>query len=919
MFPVQAQAPGASTSPRPVIDARRLLVLVAALTLVAMALTIVDALEQGALWENVHWTISAFGAAGLAILGARSATGHDRTVRGLLALGLVCYAAGQLIWNVQVIAGIQSVPALSDLGFLISALPIAAGLLVAVRPHLSPGELRAAYLDGAVIFVTISGLIVAIYGARAVSAEPAFGTLVLLYPIVFLATAGAGTVTALTIRIRPRLEGGWILLAGTALMGIAWVLWLAAAEGGVVPSVNPPSLLFSVAAVVMGYGAATWRAERSESPVLRLVGERLLGALPVGAVLVSAVMVVSVEGPPLVTTLVRICGGGAILISAIRQALLLAERGAILLREREATDRERIARRSAQVALDALRASQLRYQTLVERLPAIVYIDALDAHSTGQYISPQISTLGWDPETWLADPDSWVRQLHADDRERALAELHAGQASDRPFASEYRLITRDGRVVWIRDEAVVARDPDGTGFLHGVMVDITERKRLEEELVHQAFHDPLTALANRALFRDRVEHALQLSARDERPLAVIFCDLDEFKTINDSLGHGAGDEVLRSVADRLRGCLRPTDTVARLGGDEFGILLESFDADTEPMNVAGRVADAIALPLIAAGRRVKVRASLGVAVAGAGSDADELLRNADVAMYEAKAAGKGRAARFEPAMHLAALRRLELEQELRDALDAGQLVLEYQPIVATESGIIEGVEALLRWDHPVRGRLSPAEFIPIAEETGLIVEIGRWVVGEACRQAGGWAAVGRRPRPFMISINLSVRQLADPELVPTVRRAIAVTGLAPRSVILEITESLVVQHTEEVIGRLGALRSLGTRIAIDDFGTGYSSLAYLHQLPIDAIKIDRSFLAGTTAAGQPVARSMVDLGRTLGLLTIAEGVESAAQAELVKELGCDLAQGYYYGRPMPAEEIDLLLARRPQPRLRVVG
>jgi EAL domain-containing protein (putative c-di-GMP-specific phosphodiesterase class I) len=288
-------------------------------------------------------------------------------------------------------------------------------------------------------------------------------------------------------------------------------------------------------------------------------------------------------------------------------------------------------------------------------------------------------------------------------------------------------------------------------------------------------------------------------------------------------------------------------------------------------------------------------------------------------MYEAKAAGKGRVARFEPAMHLAALRRLELEQELREALDAGQLVLEYQPIVNAQTGIIDGAEALLRWDHPARGFLPPAEFIPIAEETGLIVEIGRWVVREACRQAGGWAGGGRRRRPFMISINLSARQLADPELVPTVRSAIAAAGLAPRSVLLEITESLVVQHTDDVIGRLGALRSLGTRIAIDDFGTGYSSLAYLQQLPIDAIKIDRSFLAGTTAAGQPVARSMVELGRTLGLLTIAEGVETAAQAELVNDLGCDLAQGYYYGRSMPAEKIDLLLERRPQPRLRVVG
>jgi diguanylate cyclase (GGDEF)-like protein/PAS domain S-box-containing protein len=891
--------------------------LAATLVLVAFGLTATNAFGQATLWENIHWTLSSWGAALVALVGVRGASGTDRTIRTLLAAGLGCYAVGQLVWNVQAVLGFYAVPAPSDVGYLASAIPIAAALLITVRAGLSRAEARAAYLDAAVIFLTITTVVLAIYGPLAMRSAPAFGAVVLLYPIVFLATAGAGLMATLGLRVRPALDGAYLFLLGTALLGGSWVIWLTAAAGQLPPVGSPINYAFSVASLAMGLGAATWRGERTADTRVELFAERLLGALPMAAVLVSAVALATSPDIGRGIAMLHVTAAAVILISALRQALLLHERNSLLNRERDAAERERGARQATQVALEALQQSELRYQTLVEHLPAIVYIDAIDEVSTGQYISPGINILGYSAEEWLADPNSWVQQLHPEDRERALAELHAGQTGDRPFASEYRMIARDGRELWIRDEAVVVRRPGEPAFLHGVMVDVTERKRLEEQLVHQAFHDPLTGLANRALFRDRVEHALQLRARDGHPVAVIFLDLDEFKTINDSLGHGAGDDVLRSVADRLRGCLRGTDTVARLGGDEFAVLLEAFDSTDEPMAVAERISEAIELPQVTAGRRVIVRVSLGVAIAGAERDADELLRNADVAMYQAKSTGKGHAARFEPAMHVAALRRLELEQELRDALTGGQLVLEYQPIVNPRDGTIQGSEALIRWDHPRRGRLWPGEFIPIAEDTGMIVPIGRWVLREACRQAASWIAARRDRTPLMVSINLSARQLADPSLVHDVRAALADSGMPARSLILEITESLVVHHTSEVIGRLGALRELGARIAVDDFGTGYSSLAYLDRLPIDAIKIDRTFLAGATATGRPVARSLVELGRVLGLQTIAEGIETPAQAAMVIELGCDLAQGYHFGRPMDAASLTARLEGGP--RLRVVG
>jgi diguanylate cyclase (GGDEF)-like protein/PAS domain S-box-containing protein len=453
------------------------------------------------------------------------------------------------------------------------------------------------------------------------------------------------------------------------------------------------------------------------------------------------------------------------------------------------------------------------------------------------------------------------------------------------------------------------RDANGAirGTL-GISLDITERKALEEQLSHQAFHDPLTGLANRALFRDRVEHALSRASRGDH-VAVLFLDLDDFKAINDSFGHSEGDRLLVAVTARLLSATRGSDTVARLGGDEFAVLLEGMVRECDAMTVVERIIGGLRAPVALEGREVHVSASIGVVHANGTESADELLRNADVAMYRAKESGKGRCIVFEPAMHVAVLQRLELGADLRGALERDELRLVYQPIVELATGRMTGVEALLRWHHPERGVVPPATFIPIAEETGLIVPIGRWVVREACRQLRQWELEADDATVPAVSINISGRQLQEPTLPGEIAAILAETGVDPRRVVFEITEGVVMEHTEETVAALHALKELGVSLAIDDFGTGYSSLSYLQRFPIDILKIDKTFVDGVGQGGSDavLARTIIALGGMLHLRLVAEGVELKEQHDHLNALGCHLGQGYLFARPLTAARVQEML------------
>jgi diguanylate cyclase (GGDEF)-like protein len=443
--------------------------------------------------------------------------------------------------------------------------------------------------------------------------------------------------------------------------------------------------------------------------------------------------------------------------------------------------------------------------------------------------------------------------------------------------------------------------------------DVTDRVRLERELVRQALTDPLTGLANRALFNDRVVHALARAGRDPGRVATMLIDLDGFKLVNDGLGHGAGDAVLVAVADRLRNAVRDGDTVARLGGDEFAVLLEDVRTPEEANAAALRMLAALATP-VSAPTEVFVGASIGVATATTEDDAGTLLRHADIAMYIAKARGKGQHVHFERQMRERAVARVHLEADLRAAvgeIPAGTVDFHvvYQPIIALDTARLASAEALLRWQHPERGLVLPLDFIPVAEETGLIVPLGLWVLGEACREAAAWPAGPDGIAPG-VSVNLSGRQLQEASLVDDVRAVLARTGLPAERLTLEITESVVMRDTTQTLACLRALKALGVRLAIDDFGTGHSSLAYLRQFPVDVLKIDKSFVDGLAHGGDAaaLARTIIALADTLQLHTVAEGIETVGQQAALEALGCGLGQGYLFARPMAAADLARLLA-----------
>jgi diguanylate cyclase (GGDEF)-like protein/PAS domain S-box-containing protein len=678
--------------------------------------------------------------------------------------------------------------------------------------------------------------------------------------------------------------------------------------------------------------------------------------------------------------------------------------------------------------------SEAARRTLLERLPAILYVAEAGVGGRWHYVSLGVADiLGFTAAEWMADSGLWARQVHPDDRDRVFGRE---DVLDQPsLPDEYRLIHRDGRTVWVCDEAALVSDEHGRAMWHGVISDVTDRKLVEAELErraaqqaavaqlgkralegvevgvlmrdalaaaaqilgvdngavlertsdaaapvvraglgepqpdwhgagavtgeiegrngswgmivlaaaaaeprfaaadadfvkalaniladalqqraseddirYQALHDPLTGLPNRALFMDRLGRAL---SRPDAEIAVVLLDIDNFKLVNDSLGHGAGDELLMEIAPRLGGALRAGDTIARLGGDEFVVLLEQIPDEAAAARVAERMVAAFELPFALSAGEHFAKASLGIALArDSGRLPANLVRDADAAMYQAKSRGRGRFEVFDRAMRLRTVARLSLENDLRRALERDELQIAYQPIVSLRDRSIVSVEALLRWQHPERGLVLPEEFIPVAEESGLIDPIGRWALEASCRQGAEWHAATPDARPVGISVNLSVRQLTQRGLESTVAAALELTGIEPSSVCLEITESVLLEEPASVSETIRRVARLGVRFVLDDFGTGYSSLAYLTQLPIDGLKVDRSFVdaLGSDGRSTAITTAIVRMAQALSIDVIAEGVENGRQLAALRQLQCELAQGFFLHRPLTARAISELLA-----------
>jgi diguanylate cyclase (GGDEF)-like protein/PAS domain S-box-containing protein len=554
----------------------------------------------------------------------------------------------------------------------------------------------------------------------------------------------------------------------------------------------------------------------------------------------------------------------------------------------------------------ALMAREAEYRMLAEHSTDFLSRHALDG--TFLYASPVArSLLGWDPDAMLGQTPRALGLDHPEDGE--IVDRHWVQAmrADRPRTAAYRARRRDGSVVWLETTLRAVRAAGGEAQeMVCVSRDISERKSAELELAHRALHDGLTGLPNRTLFLDRLGQALRRSRRRERGVAVVFLDLDRFKVVNDSLGHKAGDRLLVDVAMRLSSALRPSDTLARFGGDELTLLCEDIGDAADARVIAQRLLDTFAEPFLVQDGEAFLQASIGVALSRDGFEVPEdLIRDADAAMYRAKDRGQGVEV-FDEAMRQDVHDRLALEAALRRGIGRGELRLHCQPLVSLADARIEGFEALVRWEHPERGLVPPGSFIPLAEETGLIVPIGAWVLGEAC------ATLRRiidetQMSNLQVSVNVSPRQLQQPDFVGQVRDALESNGLDPGSLVVEITESAIMETGAAAI--LRGLKELGVRLAMDDFGTGYSSLAHLRRFPLDVIKVDRSFVAGLgDGQGSSIAGAIVSLAHALGLRTVAEGIEDEEQRRAVMALGCDVGQGFLFARPMPADDLTRLLA-----------
>jgi diguanylate cyclase (GGDEF)-like protein/PAS domain S-box-containing protein len=880
-----------------------------------------------------------------------------------LVVRLICLAAAAAGTGTLVVAGatagrFSSAPAWLMLALL---LPVTATRLVPV--HLTHrGQSEALHLDEVffvpmVVMLSPAQMVWVLTCALLVgSAFSRRGTLKLLFNVGSgTAAAGAGVLVAHLLAAGSR--DGWQLYAGAAVGGlltcvvsalmVACViaaasgapvrvllldgaalrvsLWLVALSLGtgiaVLTHGHPAALALSLAPVALLQGAnalvARQRRERTQADALYDAANRIHATVESEAV--RAALVAAAED-------LLFAGTVRIVPPALPQAarslrVALGPDEVLEVSDRATGGSWTSGDLSRLQALAAVATGALANALLYEQLHAITSslgegVLALDDAGVITFANPAgAALLGWESEDLVGreisqtvDPDGavaggWVH----------LPRLREGETLR---LDEYVLAARDGSV---RDVALTASPVVREGVVAGAVVvlrDVRERKALEQRLVHQAFHDPLTGLPNRALFLDRLEHARARSLRDLSTQAVLFVDMDRFKVVNDSLGHRIGDQVLRTAAERIVGVLRPADTVARFGGDEFTVLLETVGDATEPARTAERILDALRTPMVVGGRDVVVTASIGIAVGGPTDVARDLVAAADIAMYQAKNDGKDRCMLAAADADERALARLDLETELRRAIAHGELEVHYQPVMHAGSGRLHGLEALVRWRHPERGLIPPAQFMDLAEESGLVLPLGEWVLEEACTAAVSWNR--RHPgTPLVMAVNLSARQFQQPDLCAQVSRVLDRTGLDPRLLTLEITETVVMDEAETTMATLHALKRLQVRLAIDDFGTGYSSLSYLKRFPVDTIKIDRSFVQGLASSpvDREIVRAVIRLAAAGGMQTVAEGVETPGQRDELRRLGCSMLQGYLLSRPAPLSRIERAFhPALPQPR-----
>lgn len=820
-----------------------------------------------------------------------SGPGAARSGWMLLSAAIAFYLVGVAIGASSWLHGRDPFPGLADLSFLAFYLAWILGIAFFIRAAAVRVPWVQLSLD-ATIFVVGFGaffwfLVIrntapvteADFLKQALALAYAALDCVLVLTLGVLLLAGAGSVGSRRIAL--------LLLSGIAAMFLSDVLWsLAKMRGYYLPGQFQDVLYLCWYVPIAAAGRRQMHSMSASVPAASSTSDTLARSLPYASMLAAFVVLAylslgEISGP---TTVMTVVVFALMLLIMVRQGVVL--RGDAVVRERKA----------ARIVED-------RYASLIANASDVIVI--VGADGTLRFVSPASErTFGLRPEemTGKVLSDLWV----GEDRDKLrsfLAEV-VGTSSGTVGPVELRFERGENRYVMEGVGSNLMQDPAVQGVALNFR-DVSDRKALEEQLRQLAFHDPLTLLANRNLFRDRVQHALTLAQRGPSLVAVLFLDLDNFKNINDSLGHDAGDRLLQAAAQRIVKATRSSDTVARLGGDEFAILLENVATTAEVEQVAAALIETLASPFTLDGAEVRVGASIGVATSSRETGAEALLSNADIAMYHAKASGKNRYVPFQAQMQDRLQERLRLEADIVRALAREEFFLEYQPIVDLGSRSLLGVEALLRWRHPEAGVLMPAQFIQVAEECGQIDKLGRWVLGRACDDLCSWRGAIAGGDELRLAVNISGRHLQHGDLAHDVAQALRESGFQPGNLVIELTESTIMYNTDANLERFHRLKALGVRLAIDDFGTGYSSLSYLHRFPIDILKIDRSFVSRLTSSdnGPEVASAVITLGETLGLDTVAEGIELEAQVAALLELGCVAGQGFLFAKAGSLEQI----------------
>ncbi|MDT4994739.1 MAG: hypothetical protein QOH97_4631 [Actinoplanes sp.] len=868
--------------------------------------------------SNVGLCVAALAAAIAFLARARAFTGRIRWGWILIGLGVLSWGLGQADWvYLESFRGDDvPFPSAADIGYIGLVLLIPIGLLILPSSAQALANRARSVLDGLMVATSLV-LIAWIFVVEPLIEAGGDSALALYislaYPLgdVVIVTI---VVYMLALQRQRRCNAGQLMLLGAGIVafavsdiGYAYLNLIGAYASGGVTDIGWFAGFCLILLAARKPLAEPDGADDQDDKNAEQSGEAqpfgvLLPYLVVLAALLTSVVWYARSGQN--NAFVAYARSALILLIVGRQLLTVLE-NRYLTRNLET----RVADRTAE-----LFASEQRFHALVQHSSDVVTVVGTDA--TVLYQSESVRRVfGWPARvltgrrlTGLIDPESAAR---LDEAMRSV--------SGRPYATTVLEVTVRHRDRRRRQAEMTITNLLGDPSVRGLVLntrDISERKELQEQLVHEVYHDALTQLANRTLFRERLAEALDQRHRDD-DVAVLFLDLDGFKEVNDSLGHLAGDQLLVQVAVRLRESVRAGDMVARFGGDEFAVLIQAPLGSADAELVAGRIVDGLDAPFLIDTRDIHVAASIGLAsagltgenpaVAGEAGEAEQLMRNADLAMYRAKSAGGGCYASYDPQMFSVLVERLELEADLRTALDRGELRLHYQPTIELATSTVVGFEALVRWQHPTRGLISPLDFIPIAEATGLIVPLGRWVLTEACRQAVAWLREGFTGE-LKMAVNVSVRQFDRGDLAAVVADVLAETGMPAHQLILEMTESVLMTDTEENLAQLVRLKALGVKLAIDDFGTGYSSLAYLRRFPVDKLKIDRSFVERLgEKADDALANTIVQLGHSLGMTTVAEGIEEYGQLAALRAMGCDFAQGFYFSRPVPADEAGRLL------------